>query len=439
MLPSGAVRRWKTRLIALGLASCLTGCQILPPSESISTPSLQLREALGHELAPIAIYGGVVSSGRVGALILTQDNLQFYAWIEMGGPYESKGLKIPYKNINFVYSDKGGYFTQELIVIERCDGCKDGDRYHNFDFRWDEAGRNSAQRTLLSLLDRTDTTHLPSAEMWNARDRVVAVVTGGITTEADYVPVVEWGSSGRAKQGANAGLPFMSLVPIGGPYMLGLAIGAAGIGATVGAVLGVAEELSDSEQARMARREMMAQSKAAPIQTWLLDSVMALVLKQGATANAGEKGHLFIRVDDPIARTGYRPLFREAIDHVLEVRVRELRIVATDSKDQKEVQDIFFELEGFYSVSSMAQGGRYPVLLAHAYPVCRSTSYPVTAWQVEDAKLFREELHRCVGQLSEKIVSDFLTRFPDATTLRNQRGSDRIGNDSHSTTIDPAK
>jgi hypothetical protein len=112
VLPSGAIRRWKTRLIALGLASCLAGCQILPPDESISAPSLQLREALGHEIAPIAIYGGVGSphsrSNAQGALILTQDSLQFHAWIEMGGRYESKGLNIPYKNINFVYSDKGG-------------------------------------------------------------------------------------------------------------------------------------------------------------------------------------------------------------------------------------------------------------------------------------------------------------------------------------------
>jgi hypothetical protein len=431
MLPSSAIRCWKTRLIALGLASFLAGCQIFPPSESISTPSLQLREALGHQVPHTAAYGRVVNSGRVGALILTQDNLQFHAWIEMGGRYESKGLNIPYKYIDFVYSNKGVYFTEELVVIERCDGCKGGDRYHNFDFRWDEACRNSAQRTLLPLLDRTDTTHLPSAEMWNARDRVVAV------TKADYLPLVEWGISARAKQGADAGLPFMSLVPIGGPYMLGLAIGAAGIGATVGAALGLAEELSDSEQVRMARREMTAQSKSAPIQTWLLDSVMALVLKQGATANAKENGHLFTRVDD--LSKGYQHLFREAIDHVLEVRVGKLRIITTDSKDKKEVQELFFELEGFYSVSSLAQGGRYPVLLAHAYPVCRSTSYPVTAWQVEDAKLFREELHRCVDQLSEKIVSDFLTRFPDATSLRNQHGSDRIGNDSQSTTIDPAK
>ena len=249
---------------------------------------------------------------------------------------------------------------------------------------------------------------------------------------------VEWGISARVKQGAGIGAaPVAPFIYLGGYSLLPYAIAGGAIGATVGAAFGLAEELSDSEQARAARREMAAQSKAAPIRTWLLDSVMALVLKQGATANAGENGHLFTRVDD--LSKGYRPLFREAIDHVLEVRVRELRIIATDSKDQKEVQDMSFELEGFYLVSSMAQGGRYPVILAHGYPVCRSTSYPATACQIEDAKLFREELHRCVDQLSEKIVSDFLTRFPDATSLRNQRGSDRIGNDSQSTTIDPAK
>ena len=268
--------------------------------------------------------------------------------------------------------------------------------------------------------------------MWNARDRVVAV------TKADYVPVVEWGISARVKQGAGIGAaPVAPFIYLGGYSLLPYAIAGGAIGATVGAAIGLAEELSDSEQVRMARREMAAQSKAAPIQTWLLDSVMARVLKQGATANAGENGHLFTRVDD--LSKGYRPLFREAIDHVLEVRVRELRIIATDSKDKKEEQDMFFELEGLYLVSSLAQGGRYPVILAHAYPGCRSASYPATAWQIEDAKLFREELHRCVDQLSEKIVSDFLTRFPDATSLRNQRGSDRIGNDSQSTTIDPAK
>jgi len=394
-----------------------------------------LREALGHEVPPIATYGGIFSrhSDRDGALILTEDSLQFRDWNKVFGRYASEGLNIPYKNIDFVEAYEVWPSRRILAVYERCDGCKGGNRnhYYLFYFYWDEAGLSSAERTLLSLLDRTDTTHLPSAEMWNARDRAVAVTT------ADYVPVVKWGISTRAAQGAAiGGGPFYYLGMLGGGIeALPLAIAGGVLGATVGAVLGLAEELSDSEQARIARREMTDQSKVAPIQLWLHDSVMALVLKQGATANARENGHLFTRVDDLSARTGYRPLFREAIDHVLEVSVRELRIIATDSKDKKEVQDMFFELEGGYRVLSVTQGKN----LAGANFVCRSTSYPVTAWQVEDAKLFYEELHHCVDQLSEKIVSDFLTRFPYATSLRNQRGSDRIGNDSHSTTIDPTK
>ena len=405
-------------LIALGLASCLAGCQLLPPDESISAPSPQLREVLDPEHAPVAIYGGVGNGNNLGALILKQDNLEFHAWndklINLESRYDPKGLVIPYKNIDFVETHEVDLLLfprRILAVYERCDDCKDGDRGHYFDFGWgDEAGRNGAQRTLLSLLDRSDTTHLPSAKMLKLRDRVVAVVT-----RADYVPVVEWGISGRAKQGANAGLPFMHLAPIGGPYILGLAIGAAGIGSTVGAAVGLAEELSASEEARAARRDMTAQSKAAPIQTWLLDSVMALVLKQGATAIAGENGYLFTRVDDLIKEY---PLIREAIDHALEVRVLELRIIATDSKDKNEMEELFFELEGLSVVMSFVQRRQEPVLLASAHPTCRSTSHPVTAWQVEDAKLFGEELHSCIDQLAEKIVSDFLTRFPDAASLR---------------------
>lgn len=446
MLPSGAIRCWKTRLIALGLASCLAGCQILPPSESISTPSLQLREALGHEVKPIATYGGVgsPSSGGVGALILTQDSLQFRGW--KTGRYESKGLNVPYENIELVYSG-----TLQLVVIERRDGRKAGYRDYRFNFGLlpREAPLSSAEHTLLTLLDRTDTTHLPSPEMWNMRDRVIAVTRGGWILEFETSGA--GGISKRAAQGGGIGAaPFYLGAYLGGGSMaLPLAIVVGAIGATVGAVVGLGEKLiteqpaaSDSEQIRVPRREMMNQSKVVPVQLWLHDSVMALVLKQDATAKGRENGHLFTRVDDLSARgpgiegdTAYRPLFREAIDHVLEVSVRELRVKTPDSKDKKEVQDIFFELEGGYRVLSVAQGNK----LADAEFVCRSTSHPVTAWQVEDAKLFYEELHHCIDQLSEKIVSDFLTRFPDATSLRNQRGSDRIENDSQSITTDPAK
>jgi hypothetical protein len=419
ILRSDVIRSWKMGLSAWAIASFLAGCQIFPPDESISAPSVQLREALGSELAPIAIYGGVGSphsNGR-GVLILAQDSLQFRDWYETGR-YEAKGLKIPYANIDFVYIGKGDYFTQKLVVIERCDSCKGGYPEHYFTFEWNEARRNSAHQTLLSLIDRTDTTHLPSPEMWNARDRVVAV------TKADYEPVVEWGISLRAGQGAGIGAaPLYPFIYLGGYQLVPYAIVLGAIGGTVGAAIGLAEELSDSEQVRAVRREMTAQlKKAALIQTWLLDSVMTLVLKQGATANARENGHLFTRIDD-LSKKGYRSVFREAIDHALEVRVLELRIIATDSKDKKEVQDMLFELRGNYSVKSMAQGGRYPATLAHGHVECRSSSYPVTAWQVDDAKLFGEELHSCIDQLGEKIVSDFLARFPDATSLRKQKDS----------------
>jgi len=411
-------------LSAWVIASFVAGCHIFPPDESISAPSILLREALGPELAPIAIYGGMPSphsrSDATGALILTQESLQFRDWNIVSGRYESKGLIVPYSNIDFVYTYETNIFewSRLLAVGERCDGCKGGDRSHYFNFGWDEARRNSAHQTLLSLLDRTDTTHLPSPEMWNARDRVVAV------TKADYEPAVKWGISVRAGQGAGIGVaPLYPFIYLGGYQLVPYAIVFGAIGGTVGAAIGLAEELSDSEQVRAVRREMTAQLKtAAPIQTWLLDSVMAVVLKQGATANAKENGHLFTRIDD-LRKKGYRSVFREAIDHVLEVRVVELRIIATDSKDKKEVQEMFFELQGVYSVVSIAQGGRYPVTLAHGGPVCRSSSYPVTAWQVDDAKLFGEELHSCIDQLGEKIVSDFLTRFPDATSLRKQKDS----------------
>lgn len=421
-MQSEAICCWKTRLFALGLASCLAGCQIFPPEESISAPSSQLQETLGHEVEAFATYGGVGHYDKLGALMLTEDSLQFRIWNRQFGRYEPEGVKIPYKNIILVYGDNRDYFTQRLVVIEgeRCDGCKGEGRSYDFWFWFDEARRNNAQRTLLSRLDRTDTTHLPSVEMRNARDRVVAVTRG------NTVPVVKWGVSTRASQGAGIGVaPFAPFIQIGGYQLIPYAILFGGIGATIGTALGLAEELSDSEQARMARREMMAESKAVPIQTWLLDSVMASVLEQGATANAGENGHLFSRVDD--LRKKYRPLFREAIDHVLEVSVTELRVITNDERrgqipqDTKEVQELFFELEAYYRVLNLTQNVDHPEILAHVNYSCRSASHPATTWHVEDAKLFREELHRCVDQLSEKIVSDFLTRFPNPTSLRKQK------------------
>lgn len=404
-------------LFVWAIASFLAGCQIFPPDESISAPSVQLREALGPEFAPIAIYGGVFLSSKQGALILMPDSLQFRYW-DPSGHYEPKGPKIPYGNIDIVYSGEDDFLRHDLVVIEQCDSCKRGFPEHHFMFRWNEARRNSAHRTLLSLLDRTDTTHLPSPEMWNARDRVVAV------TKADFKPAVKWGISVRAEQGAGIGAaPLAPFIYLGGYQLIPYAIVFGAIGGTVGAAIGLAEELSESEQVRAVRREMTAQLKTAvPIQTWLLDSVMALVLKQDATANARENGHLFTRIDD-LSKKGYRSVFREAIDHVLEVQVVELRIIATDSKDKKEVQEMFFELQGVYSVVSIAQNGRYPVTLAHRHVECRSSSYPVTAWQADDAKLFGEQLHSCIDQLGEKIVSDFLARFPDAASLRKQKDS----------------
>jgi hypothetical protein len=441
MLPSGAIRCWKTRLIALGLASFLAGCQTFQPSESISAPSLQLREAIGQEATPIATYGGVgsPSSGGVGALILTQDSLQFRDW-NISGHYESKGLKVPYANVAAVYSH-----ALQLVVIERCDGCKAGYRGYSFNFGLlpREAPPSSAEHTLLSLLDRTNTIHLPSAEMWNMRDRVVAV------TRVGWIPEVKKGGvSELATQGAAYGAsPFAALdhltLGLGGLAMLPMTILSGAVGASVGAVVGLGEELSDSEQARITKRELEAPLKVAPIQLWLQDSVMALLLKQGATASASEKGHLFTRVDDlreqPIRRRGelpyYLPLFKEAIEHVLEVSARKLRLKMADSKEKKDVPEIFFELEGGYRLLSVAQSKK----LAGGDFECRSNSYPITAWQDENVQLFREEIHRCTDQIGEKIVSDFLTRFPDATSLRNQSGSDGIENDSHSITTDPAK
>jgi hypothetical protein len=454
MLPSSAIRCRKTRLIALGLASCLASCQIFPPSEPMSAPSLQLRDAIGQEATPIATYGGVgsPSSGGEGALILTQDSLQFRDW-NKSGHYESKGLKIPYANIAAVYSH-----ALQLVVIERCDSCKSGYRDYSFNFGLlpREAPQSSAEHTLLSLLDRSDTTHLPSAEMWNMRDRVVAVTSGRGTPEFELsrAGLQQGGISKRAEQGMEIiGGPFAFLAYLGsftGPGVilaLPLILVGGAIGATAGAIVGLGEEMitaqpsSDSEQAPIARRELEAPLKVAPIQIWLQESVMALLLKQGTTANAKENGHLFTRVDDlsaPLPGSGdrvYLPLFQEAIDHVLEVSVQKLRLKTAESKENKEAPEVFFELEGGYRVLSVAQSKK----LAGADFECRSTSYPVTAWQAENAKLFGKELHRCVDQLSERITSDFRSRFPDATSLRNQRGSDRIENDSHSTTVDPAK
>jgi hypothetical protein len=78
------------------------------------------------------------------------------------------------------------------------------------------------------------------------------------------------------------------------------------------------------------------------------------------------------------------------------------------------VRPVFIVLQGVYRVLRVAQNQK----LAGEFFECRSTAYPVADWQAEDAKLFRAELRRCTDEISEKIGTGFLARFPTATILR---------------------
>jgi hypothetical protein len=441
MFPRSAIRCWKKVWFALGFASCLAGCQTFPPKEAASAPSLQLRKALGPEIKPIKAYGRIgwyesqlpISTFNapmqfpLGALVLAQDGLYFWAWLEKEGRYAVAGRRIPYANVAAAYSD-----PLRLVVVEQCNGCAVGAisyQYFLFGLLTRSAPPQSAEQTLLALLDRTDSTHLPSAEMRDTRDRTVAVARSGWAPELELLGagLHEGGISRRAEQGAQiGGGPGVVAGQLGGGIAaLPLAIVGGAIGAAIGTVVGLGEELvappaSEREQVHKATKELEARSKETLIQNWLHDSVMEHLLKQGTTASAAGAGHFFTRVDDlatPQAEGKeyvYLPLFREAIDHVLEVSVQKLRLRTIGSEDKQGAPHIFLELQGGYRVLSVARGRK----LAGEDYECRSTAYPGAAWQAEDAKLFIEALRRCSDEISEKIATGFLARFPSATSLR---------------------
>lgn len=428
-------------LTYLLLIVSIAGCESFPPKELMTAPTPLLREALGTEIKPIVIYGGVgwyesqspmsilsiPTKFPVGALIFAQDGIYFRAWLGKQGRYASLGLGLAYATVAGAYSD-----STRLVVIEQCEKCPlSAASYQHFLFGVlnRTASPHEAEHALLPLLDRSTEIHLTSAEMKKNPSRVIAVAKGGWMPKVvlSGVGMHEGGISSRAEEGfvigGRPGAVFGQLG--GGVAALPLVILGGAIGATVGTVIGVGEEMVSPpqavrEQVRQATKELGGQSKVVPIQRWLIDAVMVHFLNSKATAVASEESHLYTRVDDMTkVESGeddkvYLPLFREKINHVLEASVDSLTLITTGTADKESSPYLTLELQGGYRVLRIPRNEK---VIGESYK-CSSSSHPVNDWQADDAKLFRMELHRCISEIGEKIANGFVAHFPTATSFQ---------------------
>lgn len=441
MMRHQLVRIFSPYLTYLLLIISIAGCESLPPKELMTAPTPLLREALGTEIKPIVTYGGVgwyesqspmsiLSIPREfpgGAVIFAQDGIYFRAWLGKEGRYASLGLELPYATVVGVYSD-----STRLVVIEQCEKCPVSAasyQYFLFGVLNRTASPHDAEHALLPLLDRSGETHLTSAEMKKNPSRVIAVAKGGWTPRVvlSGVGMHEGGISSRAEEGfVIGGGPGAVLGQLGGGVAaLPLAILGGAIGATVGTVIGIGEEMASPpqavrEQVRQATKELGGQSKGVPIQNWLIDAVMAHFLNSKAIAVASEESHLYTRVDDMTkVNSGeddkvYLPLFREKINHVLEASVDSLTLITTGTADKESSPNLTLELQGGYRVLRIPRNEK---LIGESYK-CSSSSHPVNDWRADDAKLFRMELHRCISEIGEEIANGFVAHFPAATSFQ---------------------
>lgn len=437
---------WVKRIVLVTyvfFAIGIGGCGSLPPKESLTAPSPMLREMLGNDIKPIAIYGGVgafVSRSRldslyskpseklpVGVLVFAEEGIHFRAWLANEGRYANAGLQLAYQDIAAAYSD-----DFKLVVIEQHEShSPTAVSYHNFLFGLVNrtAPPHQAEQVLLSLLDRSIGFPPSATKIEQFRDRAIAVVGAQWVPKVDLSVVTRQmgGISGHAEEGCSiGGAPgaVIGELGLGGLAAIPLVILGCSIGAATGAVIGAVEEIgSPSREFRentfLAIKELGNRAARLPVQRWFLDAVMGEL--RGSEAAAIDKGEspIYIRTDEMAkARPNdddntYLPLFRKGINHVLETTVKSLTPKAAFDKENS--VHLKWILESGFRLLRIPHN---EVVSKESY-TCSSSSKPLDEWRAGDFGLLQSELHRCVGEMAKTIVNGFGSRFRISSPSRS--------------------
>lgn len=425
--------------VAIGIG----GCGSLPPKESLTAPSPMLREVLGNDIKPIAIYGGVRAFASrscldplysnpsekipVGVLVFAEEGIHFRAWLANEGRYANAGLQLAYQDIAAAYSD-----NFKLVVIEKQESCSPtAVSYHNFSFGLVNrtAPPRQAEQVLLSLLDRSIGFPPSATGIEQFRDRAIAVVGAQWVPKLDLSVVTRQmgGISGRAEEGCSiGGAPgaVIGELGLGGLAAMPLAILGCAIGAATGAVIGAVEEIgSPSQEFRentfLAIKELGNRAAQLPVQRWLLDAVMDEL--RGSESVAVDKGEspVYIRTDDTAkARPNeddntYLSIFRKGINNVLGTTVKSLTPKAAFDKENS--VHLTWILEGGFRLLRIPHND---VVREETY-TCSSSSKPLDEWRADDVDLLQSELHRCAGEMAKTIVNGFGSKFRISSPSRS--------------------